>query len=90
MKITTTINQMLSGHKIFVPSNLPYSWETPNDSRRNHKRTHTDIFLQKLIDYITSFSKTPYYYRRFHFIQRFDKGYFIIDRQQKLTTIVIN
>lgn len=81
---------MLSGNKIFVPSyQRAYSWETPNENRSNHIKTHTDVFLQDLIDYNRSSAKTPYYFGHFLFEEKPDKAFGVIDGQQRLTTIVI-
>jgi hypothetical protein len=57
MEALTTINEMLLGNKIFIPSyhQRAYSWETP--SERNQSNTQTDVFLTDLEDYSKSFSQ---------------------------------
>lgn len=88
MEASTTINRMLAGNKIFVPSyQRAYSWETPAENISS--KTHTDIFLKDLIDYNRSAVKTPYYFGHFLFEEKLDSNFGVIDGQQRLTTIVI-
>lgn len=88
MEASTTINKMLSGNKIFVPSyQRAYSWETP--SERKNQNTQTDVFLSDLIDYNKSDVDSPYYFGHFLFEEKPDNHFGVIDGQQRLTTIVI-
>lgn len=81
---------MLTGNKIFVPSyQRAYSWETPSENGNNNVKTHTDVFLQDLIDYNRSSAKTPYYFGHFLFEEKSESHFGVIDGQQRLTTIVI-
>lgn len=90
MEASTTINRMLAGNKIFVPSyQRAYSWETPAENSRISLTTHTNVFLQDLIDYNRSSAKTPYYFGHFLFEEMTNNNYAVIDGQQRLTTIVI-
>lgn len=88
MEASTTVNKMLAGNKIFVPSyQRAYSWETPSELK--NKKTQTDVFLSDLIDYNKSTAKTPYYFGHFLFEEKSDSHFGVIDGQQRLTTIVI-
>ena len=88
MEASTTVNKMLSGNKIFVPSyQRAYSWETPTKDE-DHK-TQTDVFLTDLIDYNKSTAQTPYYFGHFLFEEKSDSHFGVIDGQQRLTTVVI-
>ena len=88
MEASTTVNKMLAGNKIFVPSyQRAYSWETP--SERKNQKTQTDVFLSDLIDYNKSTAKTPYYFGHFLFEEKSNSHFGVIDGQQRLTTIVI-
>ena len=90
MEASTTINKMLAGNKIFVPSyQRAYSWETPSQDNSRNLKTHTDVFLQDLIDYNRSYAKTPYYFGHFLFEEKGDSYFGVIDGQQRLTTVVI-
>lgn len=90
MEASTTINKMLAGNKIFVPSyQRAYSWETPSANDSRNLKTHTDVFLQDLIDYNRSSAKIPYYFGHFLFEEKGDSYFGVIDGQQRLTTIVI-
>jgi hypothetical protein len=87
MEASTTINKMLTGTKIIVPSyQRAYSWETPSDK---NIRTQTDVFLSDLDEYNKSLVKTPYYFGHFLFEEKERNLYGVIDGQQRLTTIVI-
>ncbi len=90
MEATTTINRMLCGNKIFVPSyHRAYSWETPGENLSSNANTQTDVFLQDLIDFNQSSAKTPYYFGHFLFEEKSGSNFGIIDGQQRLTTIII-
>ncbi len=90
MEASTTINKMLAGNKIFVPSyQRAYSWETPSQDNSRNLKTHTDVFLQDLLDYNRSSAKTPYYFGHFLFEEKGDSYFGVIDGQQRLTTVVI-
>lgn len=90
MEATTTINEMLEGNKIFVPTyQRSYSWETPLQDNNMSFKTHTDVFLQNLIDYNQSSATTPYYFGHFIFEEKEDRLFGIIDGQQRLTTIIV-
>ena len=66
MEASTAINKMLAGNKIFVPTyQRAYSWETPSVENSRNLKTHTDVFLQDLLDYNRSSAKTPYYFGHF-------------------------
>lgn len=88
MEASTSISEMLSGTKIFVPSyQRAYSWETPTDN--TYTKTQTDVFLSDLDEYDKSSIKTPYYFGHFLFEEKSKNVYGVIDGQQRLTTIVI-
>jgi hypothetical protein len=88
MEASTTVNKMLAGNKIFVPSyQRAYSWETP--SERKNQKTQTDVFLSDLIDYNKSTAETPYYFGHFLYEEKSNYHFGVIDGQQRLTTIVI-
>mgnify|MGYP002392087513 FL=1 len=90
MEASTTVNRMLAGNKFFVPNyQRAYSWETPSQDNSRNLKTHTDVFLQDLLDYIGSSAKTPYYFGHFLFEEKGDSCFGVIDGQQRLTTIVI-
>jgi len=90
MEASTTVNSMLAGNKIFVPTyQRAYSWETPSDENSNNTKTHTDVFLQDLVDYNRSSVETPYYFGHFLFEEKGGKNFGVIDGQQRLTTIII-
>lgn len=56
MDASTTINQMLSGNKIFVPTyQRAYSWEDKQ----------TKQFLVDLQDYVESHTASSYYFGHF-------------------------
>ena len=88
MEASTTVNKMLAGNKIFVPTyQRAYSWDTEFDSSKTQK--HVNVFLTDLEDYIKSSVSTPYYFGHFLFEEKSDGSYGVIDGQQRLTTIVI-
>jgi uncharacterized protein with ParB-like and HNH nuclease domain len=89
MDSSTTIRNMLYGNKICVPNyQRAYSWETPLSSSDTSK-THTDVFLKDLENYIQTKLSTPYYFGHFLFEERDNNKFDVIDGQQRLTTIVI-
>lgn len=80
MEASSTINRILAGNKIIVPSyQRAYSWE----------KHQTDEFLSDLEDYNKSNAKNPYYFGHFLFEEKADSQFGVIDGQQRLTTIVI-
>lgn len=87
MESSTTIRKMIAGNKIIVPTyQRAYSWETPKEN--SSRKTQTDVFLSDLEDYKKSKAQTPYYFGHFLFENK-DNKFFVIDGQQRLTTIVI-
>ena len=88
MDASTTIKGMLYGNKIRVPNyQRAYSWDTPSSTF--YGKTHTDVFLEDLENYINTGVSTPYYFGHFLFAET-DNGIFdVIDGQQRLTTIII-
>ena len=87
MEASTTIGKMLKESKILVPIyQRAYSWETP--SKNNHRETHTDVFLADLEEYEKSNVTTPYYFGHFLFEEK-ENYFYVIDGQQRLTTIII-
>ncbi len=87
MEVSTTIRKMLAGNQIVVPTyQRAYSWETPKE--KSDRKTHTDVFLADLEEYNKSNAKTPYYFGHFLFEEKGNRFY-VIDGQQRLTTIVI-
>ena len=87
MEVSTTIRGMLAGNKIVVPNyQRAYSWETPKE--KDDRKRHTDVFLADLNEYRKGNVETPYYFGHFLFEKK-DNIYYIIDGQQRLTTIVI-
>ena len=99
MEASTTIRGMMAGNTIFVPDyQRAYSWETKNDE--SQKTTHTDVFLSDLEFYSYGNTIAPYYFGHFLFerkdtvsiidgVQKTATTYFVIDGQQRLSTIVI-
>lgn len=88
MEPSTTINKMLAGNRIYVPSyQRAYSWDTEFDKNKIQK--HVNVFLSDLNDYTKSFASTPYYFGHFLFEEKSESVFGIIDGQQRLTTIVI-
>lgn len=80
METLTTIRNMTVGREIIVPDyQRAYSWDTPN---------HTDVFLSDLEEHYRSNTNNKYYFGHFLFEER-DGKFYIIDGQQRLTTIVI-
>lgn len=88
MEASTTVNQMLAGNRIFVPTyQRAYSWETEFESNRTQKQVNT--FLSDLEDFNRSSTKSKYYFGHFLFEEKGFTKYGVIDGQQRLTTIVI-
>lgn len=89
MESSTNIHDMLSSsEKIIVPTyQRAYSWETPRDEKDN-RSTQTNVFLSDLEEYSNSNSKTKYYFGHFLFEKK-GNLFYIIDGQQRLTTIII-
>ena len=80
MKASTTINKMMEGNKISVPTyQRAYSWDTEQ----------VNTFLTDLEEYNRSEAKTPYYFGHFLFEEKSVSNFGVIDGQQRLTTIVI-
>jgi hypothetical protein len=67
MEALTTINEMLLGNKIFIPSyhQRAYSWETPLEN--NQIKTQTEVFLSDLEDFTKSSTQAPFYFGHFLF-----------------------
>ncbi|MBR5166438.1 MAG: DUF262 domain-containing protein [Salinivirgaceae bacterium] len=81
METKTTIRKMLSGNYISVPKyQRAYSWDTDKQ---------VEQFLDDIDNDIASNSKTPYYFGHFIFENDGSNEYYIIDGQQRLTTIEI-
>ncbi len=88
MEASTTVNKMLAGNKIFVPTyQRAYSWDTEFDKSKTPK--HVNVFLTDLEDYNKSSATTPYYFGHFLFEEKSESNFGVIDGQQRLTTIVI-
>jgi len=88
MEASTTINKMLAGNKIFVPTyQRAYSWDTEFEKGKSPKQVN--VFLSDLDDYNKSCASTPYYFGHFLFEEKDDNCYGVIDGQQRLTTIII-
>jgi len=89
MEASTTIRKMMAGNKIVVPSyQRAYSWDTPVE--KTDRNTQTNVFLSDLEEYNKSNAKSPspYYFGHFLFEER-NQEFYVIDGQQRLTTIVI-
>lgn len=88
MEASTTIKQMLSGNRIFVPTyQRAYSWETEFESSNTPKQIN--VFLSDLEDYNRSNTKSKYYFGHFLFEEKPESKFGVIDGQQRLTTIII-
>lgn len=89
MEASTTIRKMLrSAEGIIVPSyQRAYAWETPTPNKLN-ERKNVDVFLSDLEEYSQSNTESPYYFGHFLFEQKNGQLY-VVDGQQRLTTIVI-
>jgi len=74
-------------NEIIVPRyQRAYSWDT--SSNKSTIKTQTDVFLSDLEEQRESGSISPYYFGHFLFEER-DEKFYVIDGQQRLTTIVI-
>lgn len=88
MESKTTIHQMLVGNKIFVPNHhKAYSWEAPQENCKS--KTQTEVFLLDLVNYNNGSSMTPFHFGSFQFEKRSENNFYVMDGQQRLTTIVI-
>lgn len=88
MEASTTINKMMAGNKIFVPTyQRAYSWDT--ETEKGNMPKQVNVFLSDLEEYIKSSTNAPYYFGHFLFEQKEDGTFGVIDGQQRLTTIVI-
>ena len=85
---STTVLEMMSGTEIQVPNyQRAYSWITP--IKGNDRKSQNDVFLNDLEKHDkTSGKNTRYYFGHFLFEKR-DNIHYVIDGQQRLTTIVI-
>ncbi|MCL1463412.1 DUF262 domain-containing protein [Argonema galeatum] len=87
MEASTTIRKMMAGNKIVVPSyQRAYSWDTPVE--KTDRNTQIDVFLSDLEEYSKSNVDSPYYFGHFLFEAK-NQEFYVIDGQQRLTTIVI-
>ena len=87
MEASTTIRKMMASNEIVVPSyQRAYSWDSPSEG--TDRNTQTDVFLSDLEEYRKSNTESLYYFGHFLFEKRNQKFY-VIDGQQRLTTIVI-
>lgn len=90
MESSTTLKRMIEGNKISVPTyQRAYSWETPSASKDDRIRSQTDVFVSDLENHNNSKTETPYYFGHFLFEKNKDSDFYVIDGQQRLTTIVI-
>ena len=88
MEASTTINKMLAGNRIFVPTyQRAYSWDTEFEKSKTPKQVN--VFLSDLEDYNKSSTKSFYYFGHFLFEEKPDKKFGVIDGQQRLTTITL-
>ena len=90
MNASTTIEEMIDRKKIIVPNyQRAYSWDTPE--KNIDRDTHTDVFLSDLEEYKDSGANSQYHFGHFLFqkIKDKDDKFYVIDGQQRLTTIVI-
>ncbi len=88
MEPSTTIQQLLAGNRIYVPTyQRAYSWDTVCEVDDFPKQTNT--FLTDLEEYNKSSTKSKYYFGHFLFEEKNNKIFGVINGQQRLTTIVI-
>ena len=84
---------MIYEKKISVPDyQRAYSWDTPIEN--TDRDTHTDVFLSDLEEYKNSNANnsdtnSQYHFGHFLFEKIKDDKFYVIDGQQRLTTIVI-
>ena len=87
MEAATNMRKMMANNRIVVPAyQRAYSWDTPAGEAR--QITQTDVFLSDLEEYSRSQSTSPYYFGHFLFEEK-GNDFFVIDGQQRLTTMVI-
>jgi len=90
MEAKTTIRKMMANNKIIVPTyQRAYSWDTPIAHSDKNRKTQVDVFLRDLEEYSKSNTTNPYYFGHFLFEEKGESEFYVIDRQQRLTTIVI-
>ncbi len=88
MEASTTVRKMMQGNTISVPAyQRAYSWETPRE--QSYRKTHTDVFISDLDEYIRGNTSSPYYFGHFLFEEKGQDLFHVIDGQQRLTTIVM-
>lgn len=88
MEASTTIKHMMAGNIVFVPTyQTGYSWETELEKENSPKQIN--VFLSDLENYNNRSTNSRYYFGHFLFEEKDDKGFGIIDGQQRMTTIVI-
>ena len=88
MKSSTTIQEMLAGNTIFVPTyQRAYSWDT--EFEKSDKPKQVNVFLSDLEEYNKSSTKSPYYFGHFLFEEKDKTTFGVVDGQQRMTTIVI-
>ena len=79
---------MMAGNRIAVPDyQRAYSWETPGDG--SERSTHTDVYISDLERHAENCPDSPYYFGHFLFESKENRTFYVIDGQQRLTTIVI-
>ena len=84
----TTIREMLTGKRIFVPNNQRvYSWETELNEAKLPKQIN--LFLCELENQIRSSTRSSYDFGHFIFVSNGEKKNKILDGQQRLITIII-
>ena len=72
MESSTYIRQLFTGNRIIVPKyQRAYSWDTPQEG--SDRRTHTDVFLKDLEEYLNSNSESPYYFGHFLLMSKKEK-----------------
>lgn len=88
METSTSVQKMLAGNRIFVPSyQRAYSWETEPNVANSTKQVN--VFLSDLEEYNKSQTSSKYYFGHFLFEEKKADEFGIIDGQQRLTTIII-
>ena len=88
MESRMTINTLLRGAEIYVPGyQRGYSWDS--DMTAHASANQVAVFLNDIMDYISSEQSTHYYLGHFIFERLDDSSYNIIDGQHRLTTAEI-
>lgn len=88
MKEKSTIKEMLQNKEIIVPAyQRAYSWETPQEG--SDKKTHVDVFINDIEEYMRKDRSIPYYFGHFLFEKIGDEKFGVVDGQQRLTTIML-